>query len=127
MSDVAQTQTQKPAGAIHLTTDDFEKTLAEAGDKPVFVDFYAEWCGPCKLAGPVVDKLAVEYADKVVVAKVDTDENNELARQFGVMSIPTTILFKRDGDQAKEIDRKIGFPGEQVYRQMLDKALGKAA
>lgn len=108
--------------AQHLTDDDFQKTIDEAG-MPVFVDFYAEWCGPCKLAAPVVDKLADEYQGKILIVKVDTDANQKVSQQFGIMSIPTTVLLKKDGEETKELDRKIGFPGEQAYRQLLDKIL----
>jgi thioredoxin 1 len=119
MSD-SQTKIQ---AAMHLNEDDFLQVLTEAAGKPVFVDFYAEWCGPCKLAGPIVDKLAVEYGDKAIIAKVDVDDNNELARQFGVMSIPTTIIFQKAGEEIKVVDKQVGFPGEPKYRQMLDQAL----
>ncbi len=107
-------------GAAHLTKDDFQTTLDSAGDKPVFVDFYAEWCGPCKLAAPVIDKLSGEYQDKAIIAKLNVDENNEVAASHGVMSIPTVIVFHK----GEEVDRKIGFPGEVGYRQMLERVLG---
>ncbi|PIR58664.1 MAG: thioredoxin [Candidatus Pacebacteria bacterium CG10_big_fil_rev_8_21_14_0_10_56_10] len=107
------------SGAAHLSSDTFQQTLDQAGDKPVFVDFYADWCGPCQVAAPIVDKLAGEYADKVMITKLNVDENNELAAKHGVMSIPTVIMFKN----GQEVDRKTGFPGEDGYRQMLDSAL----
>jgi thioredoxin 1 len=115
------TQTSAPAGAVHLSMDDFDQTVASAGT-PVFVDFYAEWCGPCKMAAPIVDKLSEEYKGRVLIAKLDVDENRELAQKYGVMSIPTVLVFKQDGDKIVELDRKVGFPGEAGYRQMLDKA-----
>lgn len=106
--------------ALHLTDETFQKTIDEAKKNglPVFVDFYAEWCGPCKMAAPIVDKLATEYEGKALITKVNVDENN-VARDFGVMSIPTVIIIK-DGE---EIDRKIGFPGEAGYVEMLKGAL----
>lgn len=100
-----------------LTTDNFDATINNADKKPVFVDFYADWCGPCKLAAPIIEKLSDEYADRVIIAQLDTDDHGEVAGKFGVMSIPTVLVFK-DG---QEVDRKIGFPGEPVYRQMLEK------
>ena len=113
----------KQQGALHLSEDTFKQTLKDAGDQPVFIDFFAQWCGPCKMAAPIVDKLAGEYAGKAVIAKLDVDENREVAAQFGVMSIPTVVVMKKNGDQMEEVDRKIGFPGEDGYREMLDKAL----
>lgn len=113
-----QDNSQKKVSAQHLNAAQFDKIVAEAGRKPVMVDFYAEWCGPCKLAAPVIDKLSGEYNDKAVIAKVDVDENRELAQKYDVMSIPTVIIFKN----GEEVDRKIGFPGEAGYRQMLDMA-----
>jgi thioredoxin 1 len=109
------------AGATHLTDANFEKTVKEAG-MPVFVDFFAEWCGPCKLAAPIVEKLAPEMAGKVLVTKVDVDENHDTAVKYGVMSIPTVVILQADKNgEIKELDRKIGFPGEEGYRQMLAK------
>jgi thioredoxin 1 len=106
--------------ALHLNDDNFKETLenAKKEGKPVFVDFYAEWCGPCKMAAPIVDKLAGDYEGKVIIAKVNVDEN-QVAREYGVMSIPTVIMVK-DGE---EIDRKIGFPGEEGYVEMIEGAL----
>lgn len=106
--------------ALHLTDDTFKQTIEDAkkSGQPVFVDFYAEWCGPCKMAAPIVDKLSDEYKDKALITKVNVDENT-VARDFGVMSIPTVIIIKN----GEEIDRKIGFPGEAGYKEMLENAL----
>lgn len=114
MTDTATAQ----KGAVHLTAEDFEKTINEAG-MPVFVDFYADWCGPCKLAAPIVDKLADELRGKIVIAKLNVDDANEVARQYGVMSIPTVIIFEKKDDKIVEVERKIGFGGEDGYRQMI--------
>lgn len=110
-------------GAKHLSSQDFQATLDQAAkdNQPVFVDFYADWCGPCQMAAPIVDKLAGEYAGKAVVAKVNVDENNDISGEHGVMSIPTVIIFKN----GEEVDRKIGFPGEDGYREMLDQAISE--
>lgn len=109
---------QKP-GALHLSQADFDQTLKAAGQKPVLVDFFAEWCGPCKMAAPVIEELAGEYADKAVIAKVDVDAENALAATYGVMSIPTVIVFVN----GEEVDRKIGFAGKQGYVSMLEGAM----
>ena len=101
-----------------FTDENFEKEVIEASKtKPVLVDFFAEWCGPCKMAAPVLEELAGEYKDKVVVGKLDVDQNQETASKLGVMSIPTIIMFK-DG---KEVDRKVGFAGKAGYEEMIKK------
>lgn len=84
-------------------------------DKPVMVDFWATWCGPCQMAGPVVGQLADDYKGKIKIGKLDVDANQKTAAQFGVQSIPTVILFK-DG---KEIARKVGFAGRPMYETLL--------
>lgn len=95
----------------------FDKAIK--GDKPVMVDFFATWCGPCRMAGPVIDELAREYKDKMVVGKVNVDEAKELAQEYGVMSIPTVIIFK-DG---KEAERITGFPGKEGYEEAIKTAI----
>ena len=97
----------------------YEKNQSEwvyEGEKPCIVDFYADWCGPCKMLSPVIDGLADRYEGKVLVGKVNTDEQPELAIRFGVMSIPT-VIFLKDG---KEIDRKVGVMPEASYTAVLD-------
>jgi len=108
----------KTSGATYLSSSNFEKTLKDAGEKPVLVDFYAEWCGPCKMAGPIIDELADLYKSKAVVAKLDVDQNQDIASQYGVMSIPTVIIFKN----GKEVNRQTGFAGKDGYIKMLDEA-----
>ena len=92
---------------------------AISNNKVVLVDFWATWCGPCRMLAPVIEQLGAQYEGKVVVGKVDTDEQPALAMQFGIMSIPTVIFFK-DG---KEVERKVGVMPAQAYTQMLDAAL----
>ncbi len=101
--------------AAHLTKADFDEKIKTG---VAMVDFWAEWCGPCKMAAPVIDQLSDEYAGKVLIGKVDVDAEGELAQKFGVMSIPTVILFK-DG---VEIGRQVGFAGKQGYLDLLKKA-----
>ena len=101
--------------AVHLTKSDFdEKTKTGYA----LVDFWATWCGPCKMAEPVIEELSAEYAGKVLVGKVDVDQQPELAGKYSVMSIPTVILFK-DGN---EVGRQVGFAGKPGYLQLLQKA-----
>jgi thioredoxin 1 len=87
--------------------------------KPVLVDFWASWCGPCRAMAPIVDALAKEYAGKAYFAKVNTDRNQKLARQFGVMSIPNFIVFKN----GNPVDRAIGAVGKPGLQKVLDKHL----
>jgi thioredoxin 1 len=106
---------------FHPTTAaDYEEVLKNAGSKPVFIDFFAEWCGPCHMVAPIVEKLAKEYEGKVVVMKVDTDKLNTIAAAFGIMSIPTIVILKN----GEEVGQKMsGVKPEQVYRQAIDAAL----
>ena len=107
-------------GVVHLTDADFQKTLDEA-KTPVFVDFFAEWCGPCQIAAPIVDKLADEYKGKIVIAKLDVDANSTTAQKYSVMSIPTVILFKKNEDgKTEQVTKQTGFPGEAGFRKMID-------
>jgi thioredoxin 1 len=80
-------------GTVHLTESNFKKEVIESG-LPVLVDFWATWCGPCKMIAPVVEELAKEFDQKIKVGKVDVDENPNIAGQFGIMSIPTLMFFK---------------------------------
>lgn len=104
--------------AVHITDSDFEAQVIKS-ERPVMVDFFAEWCGPCKMAAPIIDELSEEYKDKVVIGKLDVDESQQAAMQYGVMSIPTVIVFK-DG---KEVDRKVGFAGKAGYVDLLKKVV----
>ena len=99
---------------VHFNKEGFDKAIPAA---PIaMVDFWAEWCGPCRMLGPYVEHLGEQYEGKVLVGKVNVDEENELAMRYGVMSIPTVIFFK-DG---KEIDRKVGLMPTEAYTQVLD-------
>lgn len=86
----------------HLKTNEFQSVVDAA--PLAMVDFWASWCGPCKMLSPVIDSLAQQFEGKVLVGKVNVDEEPELARQFGVMSIPTVVFLKN----GKEVDRKVG-------------------
>ena len=81
---------------IHVTDDSFESDVLQSS-APVLVDYWAEWCGPCKMIAPILDEVASEYADKLKIAKLDVDQNAETAQKYGIRSIPCLMLFK-DGD-----------------------------
>lgn len=104
---------------VTLTADNFEEEVVQS-DMPVIVDLWAPWCGPCKSLSPILEKLADEYDGKVKVGKVNVDEQPDLARAFGVQSIPMIVALK--GEDVT--DREIGFRGEQSVRRMFEKASG---
>jgi thioredoxin 1 len=85
---------------IQITDDSFESDVLQA-DKPVLVDYWAEWCGPCKMIAPILDEIAAEYGDKLIIAKLDIDSNPNTPPKFGIRGIPTLMLFK-DGNVANQ-------------------------
>lgn len=103
---------------IHVTDDAFEKTVLKS-ELPVIVDFWAPWCGPCKMIAPTLEKLAKEHAGKLLVAKVNTDENPQWATQFGVQGIPT-MLFVANG---KIVHRQTGALPEGMMREIVTQFL----
>lgn len=108
------------AGSNTLTFNDasFEKEVLSS-EVPVLVDFWAEWCGPCRMMGPTVDQVATEYNGKVKVGKLDVDSNQQTASRYGIRGIPTVLLFK--GGQI--IEQKVGAIGKPEFIKMLDKHL----
>ena len=103
---------------IEVKDSEFEEKVLKAS-MPVLVDFWAPWCGPCKMAAPVLDELAEDYKGKAEIMKVNVDENQAMPEKYSIMSIPTTILFK-DG---KEIARQVGFTGKQAFEDTIKKGL----
>ena len=103
---------------LHIGSEEaFDQLIA--GETPVLVDFWATWCGPCRMIAPIVEEIADEYAGKVVVAKVDVDEQGELAQRYRIRNIPTLLDFKR----GEVVDKAIGARPKAALEQMLDKAL----
>jgi len=96
-----------------ITNDNFQELVS--GNKPLLIDFWAEWCGPCRMVGPIVDELAEEYADQVVVGKVNTEENDELASEFGILSIPTLLFFKN----GEIVDKLVGAASKSLIETKL--------
>src|SRR5438067_368515 len=103
---------------VHVSDDAFEKTVLKA-QTPVLVDFWAPWCGPCKMIAPAVEELAKEYEGKALIAKVNTDNDPLWASRFGIQGIPTLIIFK-DG---KEVDRVVGAVRKDVLKNKLEKVV----
>jgi len=101
-------------GVLHLNTESF-KRLLQSEDKPILVDFWAEWCAPCRMLSPIIERLAEKYAGKVIFAKVNVDECPDLATEYGIMAIPTLILFIK----GVEVDRIIGLVPEEHIESMI--------
>ena len=103
--------------AQHFSSETFEQAIA--GDKPVLVDFWATWCGPCRMIAPVIEDVAAEFEGRAIVGKVNVDEEPGLAQRFGVMSIPTLIVFK-DG---KVVEQAVGARGRADVAAMIKRHL----
>jgi thioredoxin 1 len=106
------------ASNLAVTSDSFEQSVLKS-DIPVLVDFWAEWCGPCKAIGPSIEQLATEYAGKAKVFKLDVDSEGDIAQQYGVMSIPALLVFKG----GKEVDRMVGAAPKAQIAALIDRAL----
>ena len=104
--------------ALEKTDATFEETVLKS-DKPVVVDFWAAWCGPCRMVGPIIDEISTEYEGKAIVGKVDVDANQEFAAKYGVRNIPTVLVFK-DGEV---VGRQVGVAPKNSYSDAIDALL----
>ncbi len=100
--------------ALEITDATFEETVLNS-DKPVLVDFWAAWCGPCRMVGPIIDELSNDYEGKAVVGKVDVDANQEFAVKYGVRNIPTVLVFNK----GELVGRQVGVVAKNVYAEAI--------
>lgn len=101
--------------ALEVTDATFDKVVLQS-DKPVMVDFWAAWCGPCRMVAPIMDQLTSEYEEKAVIAKIDVDANQEFAAKYGVRNIPTVLVFKG----GEVVEKQVGVAPKATYAQKLD-------
>ena len=104
--------------ALQITDASFEEVVLKS-DKPVLVDFWATWCGPCRMLGPVIEEITTEYEGRVVVGKVDVDSNQDYAAKYGVRNIPTVLVFQN----GEVVGRQVGVAPKNTYTEALDSLL----
>lgn len=104
--------------AVELTDANFEEIVLKS-DKPVMIDFWAEWCGPCRMVAPIVEEMSGEYGDKAVIGKVNVDENPNISMKFGIRNIPT-IIFLKNGEM---VDKSVGAVPKNVLTEKIDNLL----
>lgn len=104
--------------ALEITSVNFEETVLKS-DKPVLVDFWAEWCGPCRMVGPIVDELQTDYDGKAIVGKVNVDDQQEIAAQYGIRNIPTILFFKG----GEIVDKNVGVAPKADLAKKIDALL----
>ena len=103
--------------ALEITDSNFQEILAEG--KPVVLAFWAPWCGPCKMVGPIIDELATEYEGKVIIGKCDVDENGDVAAEYGIRNIPTVLFFKN----GELVDKQVGSAPKSAYVAKIEAIL----
>lgn len=103
--------------ALEITEGNYQELIASGN--PVVIDFWAPWCGPCKMVSPIIDELAAEYEGKVTIGKCDVDDNGDVAAAFGIRNIPTVLFFK-DG---KQVDKQVGSAPKPIYAQKIEALL----
>ena len=103
--------------ALEITDSNFQEILAEG--KPVVMDFWAPWCGPCKMVGPIIDELATEYEGNVIIGKCDVDENGNVAAEYGIRNIPTVLFFKN----GELVDKQVGSAPKSAYVAKIEAIL----
>ena len=103
--------------ALEITDNNFKEILAEG--KPVVIDFWAPWCGPCKMVGPIIEELAGEYECKALIGKCDVDENGDVAAEYGIRNIPTVLLFKN----GELVDKQVGSAPKPTYAAKIEALL----
>lgn len=103
--------------ALEITDSNFQEILVEG--KPVVMDFWAPWCGPCKMVGPIIDELATEYEGKVIIGKCDVDENGDVAAEYGIRNIPTVLFFKN----GELVDKQVGSAPKSAYVAKIEAIL----
>ena len=104
--------------ALEITDSNFEEIVLKS-DKPVMVDFWAAWCGPCRMVGPIIDEISKDYDGRAIVRKLDVDANQDYAAKFGVRNIPTVLLF----DKGELVGRQVGVAPKKAYSDAIDAVL----
>tara|TARA_B100000780_G_scaffold276605_1_gene245512 strand:+ start:1469 stop:1786 length:318 start_codon:yes stop_codon:yes gene_type:complete len=104
--------------ALEITDSNFEELVLKS-DKPVMVDFWAEWCGPCRMVGPIMDEISIDFEGKAIVGKLDVDSNQEFAAKYGVRNIPTVLVFK-DGEV---VGKQVGVAPKAKYAEAINSAM----
>ena len=104
--------------ALEITDSNFEELVLKS-DKPVMVDFWAEWCGPCRMVGPIMDEISIDFEGKAIVGKLNVDSNQEFAAKYGVRNIPTVLVFK-DGEI---VGKQVGVAPKAKYAEAINSAM----